>query len=198
MFSALLLLLAAGPGRPLYYWGALPPLIVTGADPGLGWEAQIEEVHAVMVEGDLLLRLTFDRPVHDALYLPGGEPVSGRLRAALYLDVDGDRASGLDEGPRDLRTGADLRIDVGVVALAEDKEEKLPATALVTASLAALSPEGRRRSLWRADDSARPHDVSGHGDWVEVRVPGALAPVRPGARLILVVGERSWDARLAP
>jgi hypothetical protein len=192
------LLLAFTPGRPLFYWGARPPVIATEAEADRGPEARIVEVHAALDRGDLVLRLTLDRPVQEALYLPTGEPVSGRLRAVLYLDADGDRATGLDQGPRDLRTGADYRLEVGVVALGEDKDEKLPAQALVTAFLASLAPDGRRRSLWRGDDAATPDRVSVRGEWVELRLPGALVPLRPGARLILTDGERSWDGRIGP
>src|SRR5260370_24124024 len=82
------LLLAPAPGRPLFYWGARSAVIATGAEPGQGIEAQVLEVHAALDKGDLVLRLTFDRPVHAAIYLPGRVPVSARLRAGLFLDAD--------------------------------------------------------------------------------------------------------------
>ncbi len=192
------LLLATLPGRPLFYWGARPPVIATEAEADGGPEAQVLEVHAALDKGDLVLRLTWDRPVQEALYLPSGEPVSGRLRAVLYLDADGNRATGFDQGPRDLRTGADFRLELGVVALGADKEESLPAQALLTAFLASLTPDGRRRLLWRGDDAANPDRVSQRGEWVELRLPGAPLGLRPGARLILSVGERSWDGRIPP
>jgi hypothetical protein len=173
-------------------------VIAIEAEPDRGPEARIVEVHAARDRGDLVLRLTLDRPVQEALYLPTGEPVSGRLRAVLYLDADGDRATGLDQGPRDLRTGADYRLEVGVVALGADKDENLPAQALVTAFLASLAPDGRRRSLWRGDDAATPDRVSLRGEWVELRLSGAQVALRPGARLILADGEHSWDGRIGP
>jgi len=192
------LLLASSPGRPLFYWGARPPVIVTEAAPDRGPEAQIVEVHAALDKGDLVLRLTLDRPVQEALYLPTGEPVSGRFRAVVYLDADGNRATGLDQGPRDLRTGADYRLEFGVVALGADKEENLPPQALVTVFLASLAPDGRRHSLWRGDDAANPDRVSVRGEWVELRLAEAQLGVRSGARLILAVGERAWDGRIGP
>src|SRR6266481_1758396 len=76
------------------------------------------------------------------IYLPGGLPVSGRLRAVVYVDADADRATGWDLGPDDLRTGAEYRLEVGVLALGADEEEKLPAQALVTAFLASLGRDG--------------------------------------------------------
>jgi hypothetical protein len=173
-------------------------VIATEAEADRGPEAQILEVHAALDKGDLVLRLTWDRPVQEALYLPSGEPVSGRLRAVLYLDADGNRATGLDQGPRDLRTGADFRLELGVVALGADKEESLPAQALLTAFLASLTPDGRRRLLWRGDDASTPDRVSQRGEWVELRLPGAALGLRPGARLILSVGEKAWDGRIPP
>lgn len=198
MLELLLLLLAAVPGRPLFYWGARPALIATEAEPGQGVEAQVTEVHAALDQGELVLRFTFDRPVQDAIYLPGGAPVSGRLRAILYVDADADRTTGWDTGPDDLRTGAELRLEVGVVALGADPEEKLPAQALVTAFLAALGRDGRRKSLWRGDDESAPQQVSVRGEWVELRLPARGPVVGAGARLVLAAGERVWDGRLRP
>lgn len=161
-------------------------------------EAWVLEVHAALDHEGLVLRLTFDRPVREALYLAGGAPVSGRLRAVLYLDADDDRATGLDQGPRDLRTGADQRLEVGVVSVGEDPEEKRKASAVVSASLFSLAPDGRRRSLWQGDDAASPRELSVHGEWIEIRLPPARPSVRVGARLILAFGDRSWDGRLTP
>jgi len=193
---ALAALLQAAPGPPLIYWGARPPVIATDLAPSAGADAQVQEVHAARDGPDLVLRLTLDRPVQQVLYLPGGAPVSGRLRAVLYMDIDGDRATGLDQGPRDLRTGADERLEIGVLTIGEDPEEKRPASALLTASLASLAADGRRRTIWRTDDSVRPRQLSLYGDWVEVRLPGAQVSLRPGARLILSQGEKAWDGRL--
>jgi hypothetical protein len=192
------LLLLAAPGRPLFYWGARPAVIVTDVASGQGVEAQVAEVHAALDKGDVVLRFTFDRAVKDALYLQDGAPVSGRLRAALDIDADGDRATGLASGPADLRTGADHRVEIGVVALGKDEEEKLPAQALVTASLFAIAPDGRRKSLWRADDGANPQQVGVHGEWVELRLPLDKVPARDGSRLILSTGDKAYDGRLKP
>lgn len=197
MLPIALLLLAAS-GRPLFYWGARPPAITTDASAGPGVEAQVAEVHAALDKADLVLRFTFDREVKDALYLESGAPVSGRLRAALDIDADGDRTTGLASGPADLRTGADHRVEVGVVALGKDEEEKLPAQALVTASLFAIAADGRRKSLWRADDAANPQQVSIRGEWVELRLPLDKVPARDGSRLILSMGDKAYDGRLKP
>jgi hypothetical protein len=190
---ALALLLLA-PGRPLFYWGARPPVIATEETAAKGVEARVLEVHAALDKGSLVLRFTFDRPVHDAIYAAGGAPVSGRLHAVLYVDADADRTTGLDAGPGDLRTGAEYRLEVGVVALGADADEKLPAQALVTAFLASLGTDGRRKSLWRGDDAASPEQVSVRGDGIEVRLPEGI--VKEGARLVFTAGDRSWDGRL--
>src|SRR5262245_22961231 len=194
----LALILLAAPGRPLVYWGARPPPILADGAPVRGREAQVLEVPAALDKGALVVRFTFDRAVKDALYLQDGAPVSGRLRAALDIDADGDRATGVASGPGDLRRGADHRVEVGVVALGRDDEEKLPARALVTAALLGLSADGRRRSLWRADDADNPQQVSIRGEWVELRLPLDKVPARAGSRLILSQGERAYDGRLVP
>jgi len=195
---ALSLVLGPGPGRPLFYWGARPPVIATEATPGRGAEAQVLEVHAVPDPGGLLVRLTFDRTVREATYLPGGAPVSGRLRAVLYLDVDADRGTGWESGPDDLRTGTEYRLEVGVVALGEDEDERRPAQALVTAFLASLGKDGRRKSLWRGDDESAPEQVSVRGEWVELRLPAGEPAPKAGARLVFTAGDRVWDGRLRP
>ena len=156
------------------------------------------EVHGALDKGQLVLRFTFDREVRSALYLQDGAPVSGRLRAALDIDADGDRATGVASGAGDLRTGADHRLELGVVALGRDDDEKLPAQALVTAALFAVAADGRRRSLWRADDAANPQQVSIRGEWVELRLPLDKVPARDGSRLILSVGDKAYDGRLKP
>ena len=89
--------------------------------------------------------------------------MSGRLRATLYLDRDGERATGLAEGPADLRTGADLRLEVGVVAVGEDPEEKRAASALSPRTLVALAPDGRRKTLWRDRRRQEPRAGVGAG-----------------------------------
>ena len=191
--AVLLLLLAEG--APLFYWGARAPLIVVEGASGEGVEARIQEVHAALDKGTLVLRLTFDRAVREATRSPEGSPVSGRLRATLYLDSDGDRATGLAEGPADPRTGADLRLEVGVIAMGEDAEEKRVASALITATLAALQPDGRRRTLWRTDDASSPRQVSARGEWLELRLPPE-AGVKEKARLVLSLPDRTLDGRL--
>src|SRR3989442_9923956 len=113
----MLLLLAPVQGKPLFYWGGRPPVIATEAAPGQGVEAQVLEVHAALDEGGLVLRFTFDRPVRDAIHLPGGLPVSGRLPAVVYVDADADRSTGWDLGPGGLRTGTEDRLEIGGVAL---------------------------------------------------------------------------------
>jgi hypothetical protein len=194
----LALILLAAPGRPLFYWGARPATILADAPTARGVEALVTEVHAALDKGALVLRFTFDREVKEALYLRDGAPVSGRLRAALDIDTDGDRSTGFASGAGDLRTGADHRVEVGVVALGRDEEEKLEARALVTAALLGLAPDGRRRSLWRADDADNPQQVSIRGEWVELRLPLDKVPARAGSRLILLQGEKAYDGRLKP
>ena len=189
-----LVLLAEGP--PLFYWGSRPAAIVVEGAAAGGVEAQVQEVHAALDKGALVVRFTFDRSVREATWLPDGAPVSGRLRATLFIDRDADRATGLDQGPDDLRTGADLRLEVGVVAMGEDSEEHRPAIAVVTVALATLSREGRRQILWRADDSdGGSRQVRTSGEWLEIRLP-AEAGVLPSARLVLNLGNRALDGRL--
>ena len=195
-FGLFLFLLAAA-GRPLHYWGSRAPVVIAEVERGRGTEAQVEEVTAVLDQGSLVFRLTFDRPLRDALYLEDGTPVSGRLRASVYLDADDDRKTGLDEGAMDLRTGADHRLDVGVLALGGDPAEKRPAQALVTVALVSVL-DGRRRTVWRADDSSHPEAVSVYGEWLDVRLPKGAASPKAGARVILASGGRSQDGRYRP
>jgi hypothetical protein len=198
------LLLAAG--KPLHYWGARAPVLVsepqaeTDAAPtaNLPTEALVRELHTAVVDGDLLLRLTFDRPIQDALYLPGGAPVSGRLRLALYFDTDNRVATGLVAGPQDARNGAERRLEVSVVALGEDPEEKRAATALVLATLTAVSGRFFQDVLWRADDDSAPDAVAWRGEWLELRVPGAALALGPQTRLVLSQGGRASVGRVAP
>jgi hypothetical protein len=195
---AVVLWAAVAEGRPLFYWGARQPLIATDAGSPEGVEAKVAEVHAARDAGTLVLRFSFDRPVREALQLSDGTPVSGRLHAILYLDTDDDRGTGLQQGPRDLRSGAEHRLELGVESIGADAEEKRAARALVSVSLYALGADGRRRAVWRADAAGAPRSVSAHGEWVELRIPEAVLALGPHPRLILAAGDQVWDGRLAP
>lgn len=197
MPAALLLALLAGEGRPLFYWGARPAAITRHPPRVRGDDAAAVEVHVALDGDGWLVRFTFDRPVREARYLPDGSPVSGRLRAVLFLDVDDERGTGLDHGPGDPRTGADRSVEVGVLSLGEDPEEKRAAAALVTAMLAELRRDGRRRIVWRTDDDASPTEVSAHGEWVEVRLPADRVGLESGARLILASPDGLWEGRFS-
>jgi hypothetical protein len=59
------------------------------------------------------------------MYAANGAPVSGRLRAVLYVDADDNPKTGLAAGPKDPRTGADRRLEVGVIAVGADPDENL-------------------------------------------------------------------------
>jgi hypothetical protein len=193
----LALFLAAAAGRPLYYWGSRAPVIVTEVERGRGVTAQVEEVHAVMDKGSLVVRVSFDRAVAGVLHLPDGSPVSGRLQAVLYLDADADRKTGFDAGPVDLRTGADYSLEIGVLAMGADADENRKAEALITAAFHSLQGT-RRKTVWRGDESTSPSAIAYHGDWVDVRLPVALVSLKPGARIALSAGDRSQDGRIAP
>jgi hypothetical protein len=194
----LALLFAAAQGRPLFYWGARAPVVEAGATDAAPGVARVLEVHAALDAGALRLRFSFDRRVRDTLYLPDGAPVSGRLSAVLYIDSDDDRASGLSGRADDGRTGAELRLEIGVVSVGADPEEKLEARAIVTAALYALAPNGKRRQLWQRDDDANPSEVSAHGEWVELRLPAERAGVAGPARLVLAAASQTWEGRFAP
>jgi len=196
MILAVLLSLAAE-GRPLFYWGSRAAAIETGSAAAESEQAVVQEVHAARQEAALMLRFSFDRPVRKAMYAPNGAPVSGRLRAALYVDRDGDRSTGPSAPDKDLRGGCELRLELGVLALGADAEEHREAMAVVTAALYELEAGGRRRRLWHADDAAQPGEVSAHGEWVELRVPWELVRAGPTPRLVLAEGERAWEGRLA-
>jgi hypothetical protein len=194
--AALLATLAAG--RPLHYWGARAPALVmepAGADSA---EARVTEVHTAVVEGDLILRFTFDRPVEASLHLPGGAPVSGRLRVMLYLDTDDDLRTGLNLGSHDLRTGCDRRLEIGVVSVGEDADENRKASAVVVATLHAVTGASVQEPVWRADDEAQPSAVSWRGEWLEVRVPGGPLAAGGRTRLVLAQGGEAIVGRLAP
>jgi hypothetical protein len=187
--------LSVATGPPLFYWGARPAVITVEDLASNGPEAQVREVHAALDQGALVLRFTFDRSVESASHGPDGAPASGRLRALLYVDADGDRATGWAAGPKDARTGADWRLEIGVVAVGEDPEENVPASALVTATLATVAADGRPRLRWRSDDVGNPREVSARGEWLEVRLPRDVA-VTPKARLILSLPGRALDGQL--
>jgi hypothetical protein len=198
LLHVLLLLAATQPaeGHPLFYWGARPPIVSVDPPSEKGVDAHVVEVHAAVDSGSLVLRFSFDRTVAEALYLPDGAPVSGRLRASLYIDADDDRGTGFDAGGSDLRTGADDRIDIGSVSMGEDADEQRPASVLVAATVYSLTREGRRRTLWRGDDESAPRRVSAHGEWVEVRLPPESLTPRSRARLVLVTPDGPKDGRL--
>ena len=194
----LIALLLQPVGRPLFYWGARPATIATSASPGEGVSAQVTEVHGVVDRNDFIVRFSFDRPVRDALYLPSGAPVSGRLRAVLYVDADRDRDTGWAVAPGDARAGADFRVDLGVLALGADPGEGITAQAIVTVSLFELTHDNRQRNLWRGDHSANPERVSIRGDAVELRLPGELMHVVTTARVTLIVDADAFDGYLEP
>lgn len=195
----LLILLGAAEGRPLFYWGARPALITAEASPAAAAaDARVTEVHAAIDPKGLVVRFSLDRPARDAMRLPDGTPVSGRLRAVLYLDTDDRRQTGLDQGPLDPRTGCEGRLEVGVVSVGEDPEEKRAASALLTATLSSLLADGRRKTTWRGDAEANPGNVSAHGEWVEVRLPPSALPPKAPLRLVLAEGGGAFEGRLAP
>ncbi len=192
-----LALVAPAGGRPLFYWGARPPVIeVQDETRGSGNDARVLEVHAASDKGDLVVRFSFDRPVRETLRLPNGAPVSGRLKAVLYFDVDDDKATGLAQGASDLRTGSERRLEIGTVAMGADEEEKRSASVVVSATLHSLTPDGRRRTLWRADDENEPARISAHGDWLEVRIAEALLGAGASPRLVLASADMLLAGRL--
>jgi hypothetical protein len=193
--SALLLAAALFMVATDFDWGRRLPVIVAEAAGAAGAQASVVEVHAAIDGGDLRLRLTLDRPAAQALYLPDGKPVSGRLRTTLYIDADDDRRTGVDDGARDLRTGAERRLDVDVLSVGADPEEGRPGRAVVLATLRALTREGRRRIVWRGDDTGA-GGVATAGRFVEVRVPAALVSLGPRVRVILDQGGRTWAGQV--
>jgi hypothetical protein len=186
-------------GRPLFYWGARPAVVTTGAAPEAGGvEARVTEVHAAVEPRGLVLRFTFDREVSSAMRLSDGAPVSGRLRAAVYLDTDDDRTTGLSQGGLDPRTGAERHLEIGVISVGEDPEEGRKASAVLTATVSSLAPDGKRKVLWRGDAEGSPATVSAHGEWVEVRLPPAALEPRAPMRLVLAESDRTFEGRLVP
>ena len=193
--GALLLTAALLLAPQVFEWGRRLPVIVAEPAGAGGPQASVVEVHAAVDGGDLRLRLTLDRPAAEALYLPDGKPVSGRLRTVLYLDADDDRQTGLDEGARDLRTGAERRLDVEVISVGADADEARAARAVVAATLRGLTRDGRRRVLWRGDDTGV-GGVATAGRFVEIRIPAAQVSLGPRARLILDAGGRTWAGQI--
>ncbi len=193
---ALLLLGLLSASRPFVYWGARPALVAFEGSPGDGAAAQVLELHAARDGDHLVLRLSFDRPVQGVLRLADGTPVSGRLKAVLYIDADDDRSTGAQEGPDDLRTGAERRLELGATALGADPDEGRDATVLVSATLHALTRDGRRRAVWRADDED-PTRLRFYGDAVELRLAFDDIGNAGTMRLVLVSGAEARDGRLA-
>jgi len=191
----LLCLLLLGPGRPLVYWGATPPVIVAERETG-GEVARVTEVHARRDAADLVVRFSFDRPVASTLQLADGTPVSGRLSAVLYFDTDDDRGTGLEADPTDLRKGADRRLEIGVMYVGDDPSEGRDKQAVITATLWSLKPGGSRRTLWRTDAGADPGRVSAYSEWLDLRIPVAVLDLAPKARLVLADGSRCWGGSL--
>jgi hypothetical protein len=189
-------LLAPDPPASGFAFGSRPPVIRAPA-PAAGNEAAVTDVHAALDGAALVVRFTFDRPVQRAMYGADGAPVSGRLRAVLYVDADDNVKTGLAAGPKDARTGTDRRLEVGVVAVGADPEENLGASAVVTAALSDLAAKSRR-ARWRGDTTATPGQVSAGGRWVEVRLEGERGPFKRTARLVLADGARLLEGRLAP
>jgi hypothetical protein len=178
-------LLATEPGRPLHYWGARAAAIVAERPGEAPAEALVTEVHVALVDGDVFVRFTFDRAVREATRLPDGTPVSGRLRAVLYWDTDEDTRTGLDAGRSDPRTGAERKLEIGVVALGEDAAEKRPAQALIVATLYGLTQDFGQKVLWRTDDERSGGALSWRGECVELRLPVALFGRSAGGRVVL-------------
>jgi hypothetical protein len=186
---------AAGPG---FAWGDRPPVIARPAGPRpRSEEAVVVSVHAALDGGDLVARFTFDRPVQRAIYGESGAPVSGRLRAILYVDSDDDRRTGLAAAANDPRSGADRRLEVGVVAVGADPDENVGAQAVVTASLSDLAGK-RRRSRWRGDTAATPRQVATGATWVEIRLLAERGPFKRTSRLVLAQDDVFLEGRLKP
>jgi hypothetical protein len=195
---ALIAALALPAAEPGFAWGNRPPVIArAGAPRPEGQEAKVVSVHAALDGPDLVVRFTFDRPVQRALYGADGAPVSGRLRAILYIDADDDRKTGLLAAANDPRAGADRRLEVGVVAVGADPEENVGASAVVTASLSDLAGK-RRRSRWRGDAAATPRQVVTGGRFVEVRLMGERGPFKRTSRLVLAEDDVLLEGRLKP
>jgi len=195
---ALITALAVPAGEAAFSWAGRPAVIARASAPRReGPVAAVLSVQAALDGGDLVLRFTFDRPVQRALFGDDGAPVSGRLRAILYVDADDNRKTGLAGAADDPRSGADRRLEIGVIAVGADPEENVGASAVVTASLSDL--QGRRRlSRWRGDTGATPRQVSTGGNWVQVRLLAERGPFRRTARLVLAEDDVFLEGRLKP
>jgi len=194
--ASFLALVAAAESRPLFYWGARAAVIAAPALSTPSLEARVLEVHAAQDALGLVLRLTFDRPLRETLHLADGSPVSGRLRAVLYCDSDGDRATGWRAGENDLRRGSEWRLEIGTLAVGADAQEQLEAQSLVTVNLQALAQDGSRHSLWRADQGAAPRQIAVRGEWLELRLPREHSRASARPRLILADGDTLLDGRI--
>jgi hypothetical protein len=195
---ALVAALAVPAGQTGFAWGNRAPVIArSGAPRPERQEAAVLSVQAALDGPDLVVRFTFDRPVQRALYGADGAPVSGRLRAVLYVDADDDRKTGLAAAANDPRSGADRRLEVGVVAVGADPDENVGASAVVTASLSDLAGK-RRRSRWRGDTAVTPRQVLTGGNWVEVRILAERGPFKRTSRLVLAEEDVFLEGRLKP
>jgi hypothetical protein len=195
---ALIALAALPAAETGFVWGNRPPVMARAGGPRpRSDEAAVVSVHAALDRGDLVVRFTFDRPVQRAIYGETGAPVSGRLRAVLYVDADDDRKTGLVAAANDPRSGADRRLEVGVVAVGADPEENVGAQAVVTASVSDLAGK-RRRSRWRGDTAATPRQVSTGGTWVEIRLLAERGPFKRTARMVLAQDDVFLEGRLTP
>lgn len=198
MLLALLAALALPGAETGFAWGSRPPVIARDTAPHPTRDtAAVVSVHAALDGGDLVVRFTFDRPVQRALYAESGAPVSGRLRAILYVDADDDRKTGLLADAKDPRRGADRRLEVGVVAVGANPEENMGAQSVVTASVSDLAGK-RRRSRWRGDTAATPRQVLTGARWVEVRLLAERGPFKRTSRLVLAEDDVFLEGRLRP
>lgn len=200
MLAALACMLFLAQDAPLFYWGDRAPTVEMASRPASASDPAIETVHAARDGANLLLKISYDRPVSEGLYRPDGTPVSGRLRALLYLDCDSDRKSGLEGRDDDARVGAERLIELVVMALGADAEERLPARALITVGAYEVLAGGERKATWQADEDTEPRVIALHGQSVELRLPAALCLCGPRARLIVAqtgeFGSGLFDARL--
>ena len=198
MLLALIALAVLPAAEPGFAWGDRPPVIARPSGPRPQSDvAAVLSVHAALDGGDLVVRFNFDRPVQRAIYGESGAPVSGRLRAILYVDADDNAKTGLLAGAHDPRAGADRRLEVGVVAVGADPEENVGAQAVVTASLSDLAGK-RRRSRWRGDTGATPRQVLTGPRFVEVRLLAERGPWKRTSRLVLAQDDVFLDGRLRP
>ena len=53
-------------GRPLFYWGTRPAVVVVPQEVRHETDAAVEEIHAALDRGAVLVRLSFDRDVASA------------------------------------------------------------------------------------------------------------------------------------